>query len=155
MTEKRLNFNRGNRTLIPELQLWKRALAFVLDYLLLIHVIVPAVYSVMDLFTIPDMTDYSGQLNNLFGPYGVSLIIYCLYFALFESSGLQGTLGKRFLRFRVCDQNGHKISFLKALLRSLMKLISIASMIGVLIIDVNKQRQGLHDKICNTFVRRM
>lgn len=155
MTEKKIYFNRGNRTLVPELQLWKRALAFLFDYLFLIHVIVPAVFSVTDYFTIPDETVYSDHLNDSYGPYVVILIIYCLYFSLFESSRLQGTLGKRFFRFKIFDENGDKISFFKALLRSLMKLISIASMVGVLIIDVNKQRQGLHDKICNTFVKRM
>ena len=91
--------------------------------------------------------DYS-QINIL------TLTVYWIYFALLESF-LGGTFGKLFVRLRVySSSSGTKISIFKALLRFPLKVISIISVFGVLMIDITKEKQGLHDLICGTIVRR-
>ena len=46
-----------------------------------------------------------------------------LYFAYFESSEHQATLGKRLLKLRVTDTNQQPIGFWRAFIRTLIKLI--------------------------------
>ncbi|NOU37041.1 MAG: RDD family protein [Kiritimatiellaceae bacterium] len=75
---------------------------------------------------------------------------YCLFM---ESSPLQGTLGKYFLGMRVVDSKGETLSFTKALVRTLMKVISYVVLgAGFLWIAFTKQKQGWHDKVAKTFV---
>jgi len=85
---------------------------------------------------------------------GLYFIIFIFYSSIMESSTLQGTFGKWFLRYKVCDTEFKRISFSKALLRSILKAISIFSVIGVFIIDMTPKRQGLHDLVVRTVLIR-
>lgn len=77
---------------------------------------------------------------------------YCL---IMESSPFQGTLGKYFLGVRVVDYKGETLSFTKALVRTLLKIISYVALgAGFLWIAFTKQKQGWHDKVAKTFVIR-
>lgn len=78
-----------------------------------------------------------------------------LYYAFMESSKYQATLGKMVLGLRVVGHTGQKIDFSKALLRNLSKILSALILgIGYIMIIFDSRKQGLHDKIADTFVVR-
>jgi uncharacterized RDD family membrane protein YckC len=77
-----------------------------------------------------------------------------VYSSVMESSKLQGTFGKWFVRFKVTDMELNRISFFRALLRNSIKLVSIASIVGVFMIDATVRRQALHDLIAKTILVR-
>ncbi|HEY0742805.1 MAG TPA: RDD family protein [Chryseosolibacter sp.] len=83
----------------------------------------------------------------------VTLAITLLYFALMESSKSQATLGKMALGIKVTDMDGNRLSFGKAFLRSIGKLVSSAIMyIGYLLAAFTEKKQALHDLIASTLV---
>ncbi len=82
-----------------------------------------------------------------------SEIFVILYYTLMESSKYQATLGKIALGIKVVDTANQGLTFAKALLRTLSKLISGALLaIGYIMIIFDERKQGLHDKIADTFV---
>lgn len=85
----------------------------------------------------------------------VGLFSYWLYFALFESSAKQSTLGKRVLNLYVTDLSGNRISFGRATGRHFAKLISSATLlIGYMMAGWTEKKQALHDMIAGTLVMR-
>jgi uncharacterized RDD family membrane protein YckC len=110
-------------------------------------------------------TDY--QYTRLF-----AIIIVNLLEALFNSSKLQGSPGKYFLKMKVINVDGSRISFSKALVRilltnffytisclfdsafSLILLIidTIINSVSALLLIRTKQKTALHDILCNTRV---
>jgi uncharacterized RDD family membrane protein YckC len=80
--------------------------------------------------------------------------VIILYSSILESSKLKATIGKWFMRFQVNDLKLNKISFTRALIRNILKIVSIVSIIGVGIIDFTNRRQGLHDLITGTIIKR-
>lgn len=76
-----------------------------------------------------------------------------LYFIILESGSNQATYGKRFMKLRVVDEAGERISLGKATIRNLSKIISaFILLIGFIMIAFDSRKQGLHDKIAGTFV---
>ena len=82
---------------------------------------------------------------------GVSFLIY-----LFVFHGLRGqTLGERLLSLRVIDGFGAKPSMLRALCRTLLYVPSLLLFGGgILWIAVDREKQGLHDWLADTYVIR-
>jgi uncharacterized RDD family membrane protein YckC len=79
--------------------------------------------------------------------------IFILYFSLMESSRYQGTLGKIALGIKVVDHNNQRLEFPRALLRNLSKILSGFLLgLGYIMIIFDDRKQGLHDKIADTFV---
>ena len=83
----------------------------------------------------------------------LNVLAYWSYFASLEGT-LGATFGKIFVRLGIYDADGSKLSIGKAFVRFPLKVVSIASVIGVFMIDINRNKQGLHDLICGTIVRR-
>jgi uncharacterized RDD family membrane protein YckC len=82
-------------------------------------------------------------------------LVVLAYYALMESSPYQATLGKIALGIKVVDQNNQRISFARALLRNLSKYLSALILgIGYIMIIFDERKQGLHDKIADTFIIR-
>lgn len=80
-------------------------------------------------------------------------IILALYNAGMEATRYQGSVGKIALGIKVIGLNGERLTFSKALLRNLSKFISWAILcIGYAMIVFDERKQGLHDKIADTFV---
>lgn len=78
-----------------------------------------------------------------------------LYFALLESSGAQGTLGKQILGLRVTDYEGRRISFARATGRFWAKILSgIPFNIGYIMAAFTERKQALHDILAKTLVVR-
>ena len=81
------------------------------------------------------------------------LILPLLYFALFESSARQATPGKMVMGIFVTDLAGNRISFLKALGRTLAKVLSKAiCYVGYIVALFTARNQALHDLLANTLV---
>ena len=76
-----------------------------------------------------------------------------LYYSLMESSKYQATLGKIVMGIKVVDHNNQRLQFPQALLRNLSKILSgFILLIGYIMIIFDDRKQGLHDKIADTFV---
>lgn len=87
------------------------------------------------------------------GPGAMSLIVNWLYFAYQESSVRQATIGKLAVGIKVCTENGERLNFANATGRFFAKIISaVILLIGFIMVAFNGKKQGLHDKLANTFV---
>src|ERR1043165_7004065 len=79
-------------------------------------------------------------------------ITYC---AAMEASKFEATIGKIVMGIRVQDANGQRLDIGKTLLRNASKLLSQLLLgIGYIMIIFDDRKQGLHDKIADTFVVR-
>jgi|GEM_PF-2478313 len=82
------------------------------------------------------------------------IIMIIVYFCAFESSPMQGSLGKALIGIKI--QNSHddsRITFMTALVRFFAKIVSILlGGFGILLIIFTKKHQGLHDLIAGTVV---
>lgn len=128
---------------------WKRLLAYLIDAI------------VMTVFSFITGT----ILGNIFAsspePPAVLLIlsfiivvlINWIYYAAFESSSNQGTLGKVTLGIKVTDLHGNPISFRRATGRYFGKILSsLILCIGYLMVAFTNKKQGLHDKMAGCLV---
>jgi uncharacterized RDD family membrane protein YckC len=85
--------------------------------------------------------------------YPAVFLLGWLYWAGLESSGLQGTLGKRAFGLAVTDLGGHRISFGKASGRYFAKILSgMILYLGFLMAAVTARKQALHDLLAGTLV---
>ena len=83
----------------------------------------------------------------------VKLSVVTTYFAAQECGARQATVGKRIFGLKVGDFEGKRISFGRAILRTLCKYISgQILLIGYLMAFFTKNRQALHDVLAGTFV---
>jgi len=121
----------------------QRFAAYLLDSLLIIVVEVAAVFLLL-----PERaTDPPAWFFFVVG------IAAFLYFAVMESSVYQGTVGKILLNIVVTDMDGNRISFARAVGRTLGKQVSGAILaVGYLIAAFTKRRQALHDFLAKTLV---
>lgn len=82
------------------------------------------------------------MLTFIFG----SILVGVLYFALFESSSLMATPGKLLLDLKASDLEDNRLSFGRALLRSITKGITMAFLgLGFIFIGLSPDKRGLHD----------
>ncbi len=78
-----------------------------------------------------------------------------LYEAFMESSSYQATLGKMIFGMKVTDLNGNRISFERATGRHFAKWLSAMILfIGYMMVGFTERKQGLHDLLAGTLVRR-
>jgi uncharacterized RDD family membrane protein YckC len=93
--------------------------------------------------------DFGSALNQHSSLFAV-FIIYNIYFSIFESSKLQATPGKCLLNIQVVNEKREKITFSRALARTILS--SISDMSYNLLIFFTKYRQGIHEITTNTVV---
>jgi uncharacterized RDD family membrane protein YckC len=86
----------------------------------------------------------------------VSILGSWLYYAYFESSDWQGTVGKKVMNLIVTDLEGNRISFGRACGRYFAKIVSglIPLGIGYILAGVTEKKQALHDMIASCLVLR-
>ncbi|MEL7626924.1 MAG: RDD family protein [Anaerolineaceae bacterium] len=83
----------------------------------------------------------------------ITTIAGFLYYTLQESSSYQATLGKRLLGIKVTDLSGARISFGKAAVRYLAKILSaLILFFGFIMAAFTEKKQALHDMIAGTLV---
>ncbi|MCY7675204.1 RDD family protein [Bacillus safensis] len=80
-------------------------------------------------------------------------VVTWLYYAIMESSKLQGTLGKMALGIKVTKVTGEKVTFGRATGRFFAKgFLSPILYIGYIIAFFTEKKQALHDLIASTIV---
>ena len=130
--------------------LWRRAVAFLLDQL----VITSGILVVAGMARIPVFSGYMHP-DDMVALVMISVTSEWLYYAFLESSQLRATLGKHALGLRVIDTKGGVVSFAQATGRYFAKILSFLPFgIGFVMIGVTKKKQGLHDMMSGCFVVR-
>lgn len=120
----------------------KRSCAYFIDILALVIVLLP--FKILFAFT---------DLLLPFGQACFFIALSLIYFAYMESSTKQATFGKQFLDLKVVTLNGERISFGRALLRNIARLINIPIYsLGYVSILFTRRHQGVHDIIARTTV---
>jgi uncharacterized RDD family membrane protein YckC len=151
---------------------WRRAFAYILDQILLNLIIFGAIFAdyviIRNFFAHEVMTTslMTGEAVSETQPNGVGIVLIILlmiavpvtvwlYFALFESSTKQATIGKMLLGIKVTDIQGKRIGFSRATGRHFAKIINgITFYIGFILAGFTEKKQALHDMIANTLVVR-
>ena len=78
-----------------------------------------------------------------------------LYEAFMLSSSYQATLGKMIFGMKVTDLYGNRVSFARATGRHFAKWLSgMILFIGYIMAGFTERKQGLHDMLAGTLVRR-
>jgi uncharacterized RDD family membrane protein YckC len=82
-----------------------------------------------------------------------AVVIDWLYYAFQESSPRGATIGKRAMNLRVLDEEGNRLTFVKASVRYFSKILSaMIMMLGYVMALFTKRKQALHDLIAGTIV---
>lgn len=85
----------------------------------------------------------------------LTIVASWLYEALMESSSYQATLGKMIFGMKVTDLNGNRIDFARATGRHFGKFLSgLILCVGFIMVGFTERKQGLHDMLAGTLVRR-
>ncbi|MDQ3750587.1 MAG: RDD family protein [Acidobacteriota bacterium] len=149
--------------------MWKRTAAFAIDIFIVIALITLLIVSINWIFQIPveyssifegrglqvKMNDYvRDNFIKIVVIYSLAkLSVIVLYFAGFESSRRQATIGKRIFGIEVGKPDGSRISVGNALLRLFGKWLSGQILvIGYLMAFFTEKNRALHDYIAGTLV---
>lgn len=140
--------------------LWKRLFASILDYFI-IYVLAMTLAFLKIMF---DMLVGMGKTLILLDSRAFEIIyasvrlaagisVPWLYYAILESSKLQGTFGKKALGIIVVDQNYERVSFGRATGRFWSRILSFLTIyVGYIMTAFTKKKQALHDIIVKTYV---
>lgn len=119
---------------------WKRVVALFADSVILIILSIPV--------ALVSLVESLMLISYIF-----SVLLYWLYFSLFESSRWMASPGKKLLGIKVTDLSGNRISFGRATGRYFAKFFSaIILFIGYLMAAFTSKKQALHDLIADTLV---
>jgi len=139
---------------------WIRVLAAIIDAVLLRVVVAPIhlFFGGLGLAGMMSGVPHARMGLGLLGG-GVTLIALFfggwLYEALMESSSYQATLGKMVCGMKVTDLYGNRISFGRATGRHFAKILSAMLLgVGYIMVAFTERKQGLHDLLAGTLVRR-
>jgi uncharacterized RDD family membrane protein YckC len=143
---------------------WIRLVAFIVDAILVRVVLIPfkAMFGLGGLALGGfDADNFRHGLGLPYAIFGGGALIFLtiaaswLYEAFMESSSYQATLGKMMFGMKVTDLYGNRISFARATGRHFAKIISgMILCIGFIMIGFTERKQGLHDMMAGTLVRR-
>jgi len=133
---------------------WIRFVAYLLDAILL-NIVFGVIAAVVGINLIPaDPTTINPEdISKMGGLELAAVVVSWLYFALMESSARGATVGKMILGLRVVDDQGARISFLRATGRFFAKIISaVILMIGYIMAAFTDRKRALHDILAGTLV---
>jgi len=141
---------------------WLRFVAYLIDIVIIWIVMIPIflVFSAMFGLSMASMARNPDEMAAGGSVVGVFLLIEAvavlgvwLYYAFLESSGWQGTIGKKILGLRVTDLNGNRVSFGRASGRFFGKIVSgFTLLIGYIMAGFTEKKQALHDMIAGCLV---
>jgi uncharacterized RDD family membrane protein YckC len=143
---------------------WIRVVAAILDFIIVAVVLAP--FKIM--FGLGGLALGGFDMHGMHGPLALPYLIFgggtfailklsagWLYEALMESSSYQATLGKMAFGMKVTDLYGNRISFARATGRHFAKILSgMILFVGFIMVGFTERKQGLHDMIAGTLVRR-
>jgi uncharacterized RDD family membrane protein YckC len=137
---------------------WIRVVAAIIDAVIMRVVVAPVgmIFGGLGMAGMMSGIPHRG-LRILGGGVTIVLLIFgsWLYEAFMESSSYQATLGKMIFGMKVTDLNGNRISFERATGRHFAKWLSTLIMgIGYIMVGFTERKQGLHDLLAGTLVRR-
>lgn len=151
-------------SIYPYAGFWKRFAARMIDGIILYfaYTIIQQIlvaFSVMPqmehLKENPEMAlqAFTAALPALSIMFTLSTVLPWIYYACMESSKLQASVGKLALGIKVVDANGQRLTFGRALGRTLAKIISGLTLnIGYFMAGATRKKQALHDKMANAYV---
>ena len=106
-------------------------------------------------FFLLELLIFSSSLS-LINSWLVNIAISTLIFAIYEivlTTRYGGTIGKILMKIKVVDEKGNFVSYYDSIVRYVSKWLSILILgIGHLMIIWTSKKQGLHDKIAETYV---
>ena len=80
-------------------------------------------------------------------------VLLFIYWTIFDASRWSATPGKRYLKMRIIDYDGRKLTLSRSAARNLLKIPSIlVLMIGCIMIFFTKRNQGFHDLVAKALV---
>ncbi len=140
---------------------WIRALAVMLDSIFLLPIMMIVAYffghnqinvSSINVNTSHVSTAFNSiSVNNIENH--LTFLAAIIYSALLVSSGSQATWGKRIVGIYIANEDGSKLSTLKAAMRYMATLLSALTFgLGFILAACNKEKAALHDFICKTRV---
>lgn len=140
---------------------WRRVVAFIVDGLIVGGVMLPFGMGLglaqLNAIMSDELTAealYALIATSMF-VWFIRVIVSWLYGAGFESSKFQATPGKMLLGLKVTDLEGRRVTFLRATGRAVGKWLSgLILCIGYILVAFTDRKQGLHDLIAGTLVRR-
>lgn len=143
---------------------WLRVVAFIIDAIVLTVVYLLLIIPLYNFFA-PDpdyefagpgvVVDEPAMLGILVLDYSQAVLIGVgiMYYAIMEASRYQASLGKIALELKVTDAGGGRLTFRKAVLRNVSKMLSsLLLMIGYLVVAFTRKKQALHDLIAGALV---
>ncbi len=140
---------------------WIRVVAFIIDAIIVRAVATPIALAFGLSGGMAGMMSgvpYSGLMFHLVGGGVLFLVVVAgswLYEAFMLSSPYQATLGKMIFGMKVTDLYGNRISFARATGRHFAKWLSgLMLCIGYIMVGFTERKQGLHDMVAGTLVRR-
>jgi uncharacterized RDD family membrane protein YckC len=132
---------------------WQRLLAFIIDYLLMVIIVVVGCYN-FDQYLPFRMANL--DIDNMRQREVLQVIfsaVFFIYHFLFYISPLKGTLGQYLFKIIVVDADGKPISLGKAVIRSVCKVLSFnIFFLGFISVIFSKYRQSFHDALAKTYV---
>lgn len=138
---------------------WIRALAILIDGLIILSPMLVIDYLLFTL-TGPDMsyveynfTETDVPLWTTYDTLSIisNILIGAVYYGVLTFK-YRGTIGKLVIGLQVVGGNGEGISFGRAVGRYFAYMLSSILYIGYIMVAFSKKKQGLHDKICKTYV---
>jgi uncharacterized RDD family membrane protein YckC len=140
---------------------WLRAVAYVIIDGILLNIVFGAIGEVTGVSMMPagmftsfgTMPTNAAEMAHMSRFELLDLVITWLYFALMESSSRGATVGKMVVGLKVVDEQGRRISFLRATGRFFAKFVSmILLFVGFIMVAFTDRKRGLHDMIAGTLV---
>lgn len=138
---------------------WLRAVAFVLDLLIITLAAFPILSRLIEenIGSQPSLHEYiafyRSQTKQAIAFQLLLQLICWLYFAAFESSRWQATPGKRILGLYVTDLRAQRISFARATGRYVGKALeNLTLFIGFAMAGFTSKKQALHDMVASCLV---
>ena len=137
---------------------WIRVLAVILDSMFLLPIVMIAAYF-LGYYQINSM-NIDINHNTIFRSVNINStenylfsLMAIIYSAILVSSGRQATWGKRAVGIYIANEDGSKLSTLKAALRYISTSLSALTFgMGFILVALNKEKAALHDFICKTRV---
>lgn len=127
---------------------WMRVIAYIIDSIILEVVLFVIAFLISMSSGEPVVMAMGGPLMSIIG-----LVLGLGYWSVMESSAKQATIGKMIIGAKVTDEAGNRISFMRALGRTVAKILStIILLIGFIMVAFTGKKQGLHDKLAGTVV---